>query len=103
MLLFPGATSGVASVYLAANAVPLLVPPAEGLSLVRDRGFPESARLVSPLDPLALRLVLGDPKAPPPPALDPATILDPDLERVLREWLAPVVARLAGELRGADR
>ena len=99
VLLLPGEPSSIESIFLTANTVPLLIPSSESLTVVRDRGFPETTRLVSSLDPLAIRLVLGDPKPVRGSAVDPLSLLDPDLERALKDLLTPIVARLAGELR----
>ncbi len=102
VLLLPGEPSSIDSVFLTANTVPLVAPSAESLALVRDRGFPETTRLVSSFDPVAIRLVLGDPKPLRASAVDPLSLLDPDLERALRDLLSPLVARLAGDLRGTS-
>jgi hypothetical protein len=103
ILILPGKPSSIDSLFLTANAVPLLVPSSESLTIVRDRGFPETTRLVSAFDPLAVRLLLGEPRPVQGSAINPMSILDADLERALTDLLSPLVARLANELRLPSR
>ncbi|MEO6808910.1 MAG: serine protease [Isosphaeraceae bacterium] len=85
-----------------------------GLVFNDDRGFPISIQGLGHRRPIALRLSFGAarPVCPegsvPPPSVDSPTpsprrerpfLDDPETERALREWLAPLVAQMIAEMR----
>jgi hypothetical protein len=96
--------------------MPYLTPiagPADRLTIVDDRDLPPGVESLGRTRPIALRIALNgrepaepapatstpDP-APPPDDASPSTLADdPDLDRKLRDVLAPILARLLGESR----
>jgi V8-like Glu-specific endopeptidase len=109
--LLTGQHSKVARVFLSPNLRPALGLP-ETLTIANDREFLPMLRALGGHQPIALRLSLdGEPRpvpavdptppdvpafASPPPAL---SITDDDLERRIKDMLAPILAKLLDEVR----
>lgn len=111
--LLNGSKSRVGRIFVPANQS-RSDAPSHGLVFHDHRGLPVSIQSLGDHRPIALRLSFGPsrsvcPEAPVSPlAVDGATpapegerplLDDPETERALREWLAPLVAQLLAELR----
>ena len=104
--LLTGPRSKVAQVFVSPNLLPAFGLP-EALSVARDRELPSIFRALGGNQPIALRLALdGDPRPPStanpaPGPLDHPTpdTKDDDLERRVRDMIAPILAKLLAEGR----
>ena len=104
--LLTGPRSKVARVFASPNLRPAFGVP-ETLTIIRDRELPPALRALGGPMPIAVRLCLdGEPRpiptaAPPSPGNDPLAPIDgDDLERRVRDMLAPILAKLLAESRG---
>ena len=105
--LLTGPRSKVARVFVSPNLLPAFGVP-EALSVARDRELPPILRTLEGHQPIALRLSLdGDPRPPstanpiptdlhPPSSPQPG---DDELERRVRDMIAPILAKLLAEIR----
>ena len=104
--LLTGPRSKVSRVFVSPNLLPAFGVP-ETLTVARDREFPPMLRALGGQQPIALRLSLdADPR---PPSATPPTIplerphvippADDDLERRVRDLIAPILAKLLSETR----
>ena len=107
LALLTGPRSKVSQVFVSPNLQPAFGVP-EALTVARDRDFPPGLRTLGGNQPIALRLSLdGDPRspsnanaAPVPLERPPAAHLDDhDLERRVRDMIAPILAKLLAEAR----
>ena len=105
--LLTGPRSKVAQVFVSPNLLPAFGVP-EILTVARDRELPPALRALGGHQPIALRLALdGDPRppwtaSPIPPALGrppSPPVVDDDLERRVRDMIAPILAKLLAEAR----
>jgi hypothetical protein len=108
-----GSSSRIGRIFVSANQT-RVDSPSNGLVFPDDRALPGSIQGLGGRHPIALRLSFGPtrPVCPeasvPPSAADRPTpapgrerplLDDPETERALRAWLAPLVAQLVAELR----
>ena len=107
MALLTGPRSKVSQVFVSPNLLPAFGVP-ETLSVAKDRELPPMLRALGGHQPIALRLSLDKdprpaPMAPPvPPILAPPAILaltEDELERRIRDMLAPILAQFLAEFR----
>ena len=104
--LLTGPRSKVDRVFVSPNLRPAFGGP-ETLTVTRDRELPPLLRALGGHQPIALRLSLdGEPRAVPmaspgPQALAPAAapLPDDELERRIRDMLAPILAKFLAEVR----
>lgn len=103
--LLTGPRSKVAHVFVSPNLLPAFGVP-ETMTVARDRDFPPLLRAFGGNLPIALRLSLDEgPRPPsnptPPPATfaSPPALADDDLERRVRDLIAPILAKLLSEAR----
>ena len=104
--LLTGPRSKVSQVFASPNLLPAFGVP-ETLIVARDRELPPMLRALGGTQPIALRLALDpDPRPPsaaPPtsPRIDPHPAISPDddLERRVRDMIAPILAKLLAEAR----
>jgi Trypsin-like peptidase domain len=99
--LLTGPGSKVAQVFVSPGLLPAFGVP-ETLSVVRDRELPTILRSLAGHQPIALRLALdGDPRPPSTasPASPPLDRPPDDLERRVRDMIAPILAQLLAEVR----
>jgi hypothetical protein len=106
LALLTGPRSKLARVFVSPNLLPTFGVP-EVLWVTRDRELPPILRTLAGNQPIALRLALdGDPR--PPSTANPAAIplaplpgsnLSDDLERRVRDMIAPILAKLLAEVR----
>lgn len=75
----------------------------EILTVARDRELPAIFRTLASHRPIALRLALDSPPYSPSPArpttVAPPVPTEPDLERRVRDMIAPIIAKLLAEGR----
>jgi V8-like Glu-specific endopeptidase len=104
--LLAGPRSKVAQVFVSPNLLPAFGVP-EAVSVARDRELPPIFRTLAGNQPVALRLALdADPRPPstinlaaiPVERPQPTPPVD-DLERRVRDMIAPILAKLLGEVR----
>lgn len=109
LALLTGPRSKVARVFVSPNLLPTFGVP-ENLTIAADREFPPIFRTLAGNEPIALRLALdAEPRHPsaatpaPVPTDRPAntntTPTDDDLERRVRDMIAPILAKLLAEVR----
>ena len=107
VVLLAGPRSKVAQVFISPNLLPAFGVP-ETLSIASDRELPPVFRTLASNQPIALRLVLdGDhrpssianPASVPLDRPQPITFSDDDLERRVRDMIAPILAKLLAEAR----
>lgn len=107
--LLTGPRSKVARVFVSPNLRPAFGLP-ETLTVTLDRQLPPQLRTIGGYQPIALRLTLdGEPRPPqvapaPPPPPDPPPpppppAPDDQLERRIRDMLAPILAKMLAEAR----
>ena len=105
--LLTGPRSKVARVFVSPNLQPAFGVP-EALSVARDRELPPALRALGGHQPIALRLSLdGDPRPPSTASPIPTTLDRPpsprpdddELERRVRDMIAPILAKLLDEIR----
>jgi Trypsin-like peptidase domain len=110
LALLTGPHSKVSQVFVSPNLLPAFGMP-ETLWVARDRELPPILRTLAGSQPIALRLALdGDPR--PPSTANPTTVplgsipantSDDDLERRVRDMIAPILAKLLAEVRPQQR
>ena len=108
MALLTGPRSKVERVFVSPNLLPAFGMP-EALSVTRDRDLPAIFRSLGGSQPFALRLALDAGPRPSsiavarvpiiPVDYPPATAPDDDLERRVRDMIAPVLAKILAEAR----
>ena len=109
LALLTGPRSKVARVFVSPNLRPAFGVP-ETLRVTRDRELPALLKTLGGHQPIAFRLSLDatprpaatpppPPVAPPPPEPPPAPPTDDDLERRIRDMLAPILAKILAEAR----
>jgi len=109
--LLTGPSSKVGQVFVSPNLRPAFGVP-ETLCVTRDRELPARLRALGGHQPIALRICLdGEPRVVPPPPEPPpappafvpappaAAPNDDDLERRIKDMLAPLLAKLLGDMR----
>ena len=111
--LLTGPRSKVAQVFVSSNLLPAFGVP-ESLTVARDRELPVLLRTLGGSQPIALRLSLdGEPRHSSPSSVTPTTldrpptaapsaaaaVADDDLERRVRDMIAPILAKLLSEAR----
>jgi V8-like Glu-specific endopeptidase len=107
--LLTGPRSKVSQVFISPNLRPAFGVP-ETLSVTLDRELPPLLRSLGGHQPIALRLIFdGEPRAVHAPSIVPAALTTPatpdhdDLERRVRDMLAPILAKLLADVRTPPR
>ncbi|WP_435008583.1 trypsin-like serine peptidase [Tundrisphaera lichenicola] len=106
MALLTGPRSKISRVFVSPNLRPAFGLP-ETLSVADDRELPALLRSLGGHQPIALRLTLDGEPRPPQPASTvvhaalsiPAKPTDDDLERRIRDMLAPILAQFLSDVR----